>query len=327
MNSTAMSRNHSGDAQNGGVRRVLIRNSYLVFLTLVTVSLAGCADLESTSGADPSTPSITTQPTNQTVTAGQTATFWVVASGIAPLSYQWKKNGTSISGATSVFYTTPATTTSDSGAAFTVAVSNSRGSVHSSTAALTVSAPGHLNASLSNLNFGDVAVGSSTTRPVTLTASGKSNVTISKVSISGSGFNASGVPTGIILTPGQSATLNVTFTPVATGSATGNITVTSDASNSPATISLSTSGVQPEQHSVFLTWAASTSIVIGYNVYRATMSDRPYVKLGSSVNATTTFADTTVQAGQTYYYAVTSVDSSNVESTYSNEVSATIPMA
>src|SRR5207253_8151300 len=45
-------------------------------------------------------PTITTQPVNQTVTAGQTATFAVVASGTAPLSYQWKKNGASIAGAT-----------------------------------------------------------------------------------------------------------------------------------------------------------------------------------------------------------------------------------
>src|SRR2546422_2254966 len=61
-------------------------------------------------------PSITTQPTSQTVTAGQSATFSVAASGTAPLSYQWRKNGTAISGATSASYTTPATTTADKGA-------------------------------------------------------------------------------------------------------------------------------------------------------------------------------------------------------------------
>src|SRR5207245_468588 len=60
-------------------------------------------------------PTITTQPVNQTVTAGQTATFTVVAGGTAPLSYQWNKNGAALSGATSSSYTTPATTSSDSG--------------------------------------------------------------------------------------------------------------------------------------------------------------------------------------------------------------------
>ncbi len=83
-------------------------------------------------------PSITTQPTSQTVTAGQTATFNVAATGTAPLSYQWQKNSVAISGATSSTYTTPATTSSDSGAQFTVLVSNTVGSVTSSPATLTV---------------------------------------------------------------------------------------------------------------------------------------------------------------------------------------------
>ena len=84
-------------------------------------------------------PSITTQPTSQTVSVGQTASFSVTASGTAPLSYQWSKDGTAISGATSSSYTTPAATASDNGALFTVVVSNSAGSVASSAATLTVS--------------------------------------------------------------------------------------------------------------------------------------------------------------------------------------------
>src|SRR5204863_293067 len=60
-------------------------------------------------------PTITTQPANQTVTAGQTATFAVVAGGTAPLSYQWKKHSADLAGATAASYTTPVTTTADSG--------------------------------------------------------------------------------------------------------------------------------------------------------------------------------------------------------------------
>jgi hypothetical protein len=71
--------------------------------------------LTGTATASPVAPSITTQPTNQTVTAGQMATFAVVAGGTAPLSYQWQKNGANIAGATSTSYTTPATANSDSG--------------------------------------------------------------------------------------------------------------------------------------------------------------------------------------------------------------------
>src|SRR5437899_12669867 len=83
-------------------------------------------------------PTITTQPANQTVTAGQTATFAVVAGGTAPLSYQWQKNGASIAGATAASYTTPATTTADSGSTFAVVVNNSAGTVTSAAATLTV---------------------------------------------------------------------------------------------------------------------------------------------------------------------------------------------
>ena len=85
-------------------------------------------------------PRITTSPTNHTVTAGQTATFTVVATGTAPLSYQWQKNGVNISGATGASYTTPGTTTSESGSRFAVVVKNTRGTVTSAAATLTVNA-------------------------------------------------------------------------------------------------------------------------------------------------------------------------------------------
>lgn len=102
------------------------------------VDLVGAAP--STTAAGSGAPSITVQPGNQTVTAGQTATFSVTA-GTAPLSYQWQKNGTAINGATSSTYTTPATTSSDDGAQFTVVVANSVGSITSNVAMLTVLTP------------------------------------------------------------------------------------------------------------------------------------------------------------------------------------------
>jgi len=85
-------------------------------------------------------PSITSQPANQTVNVGQTATFSVTATGTAPLSYQWQKNQVNISGATSSTYTTPATTSADNGTSFRVIVTNSVSSVTSSAATLTVTA-------------------------------------------------------------------------------------------------------------------------------------------------------------------------------------------
>lgn len=90
------------------------------------------------SAPPPVAPSISTQPTSQTVNTGATATFSVTASGTAPLSYQWNKGGSAIPGATFAAYTTPATTAGDNGSSFTVTVSNSAGSVTSSSAILTV---------------------------------------------------------------------------------------------------------------------------------------------------------------------------------------------
>ena len=85
-------------------------------------------------------PSVTTQPANQTVTVGQTATFSVVAAGTAPLSYQWQKNNANISGATSASYATPATVSGDNGATFRVIVTNPVTSITSNSATLTVTA-------------------------------------------------------------------------------------------------------------------------------------------------------------------------------------------
>ena len=83
-------------------------------------------------------PEITTDPQNQSVVAGSTATFSVSATGTAPLQYQWEKNGTAITGGTDSVYTTPPTTKADSGATFRCIVSNSAGMDTSGSAILSV---------------------------------------------------------------------------------------------------------------------------------------------------------------------------------------------
>src|SRR5580704_8535979 len=110
--------------------------------TLVTLAFAGCAGVISSNNSNGGTkavaPTIAAQPASQTVTAGQAATFSVMASGTAPLSYQWLKNSANIGGATASTYTTPATIAGDNGAKFDVVVSNSAGSITSVMAVLTV---------------------------------------------------------------------------------------------------------------------------------------------------------------------------------------------
>ncbi len=103
----------------------------------VGMLLAGCGGGMGTP-MKASAPAITTQPSNQTVGAGQTATFSVVATGTPPLSYQWQKGTSVIAGATSTTYTTPPTGLSDTGSTFRVVVSNSAGTATSAAATLTV---------------------------------------------------------------------------------------------------------------------------------------------------------------------------------------------
>ena len=112
----------------------------VIAISFAVLALAGCNGTSYSVAGKPVAPSIISEPANQTVTAGQTATFNVTATGTTPLSYQWRKNSANISGATSASYATPATTTADSGTQFDVSVSNSAGSMTSSAATLTVNA-------------------------------------------------------------------------------------------------------------------------------------------------------------------------------------------
>ncbi len=81
----------------------------------------------------------------------------------------------------------------------------------------------------------------------------------------------------------------------------------------------------PIQHTVTLTWSASTSSVSGYNIYRGTVSGGPYTKINTVLDAGTNYVDNTVQSGHTYYYVATAVSTAGVESAYSNQVAVAVP--
>jgi Abnormal spindle-like microcephaly-assoc'd, ASPM-SPD-2-Hydin len=181
-----------------------------------------------------------------------------------------------------------------------------------------------LTANPTSLSFNNVDDGSNSALTVTLTNTGNSSVAISSATATGAGFSATGVA-GTTLTPNQTATLTVTFAPTTAGAVSGSVTVASNATNSP-TIAASGTGVQPVASPVDLTWTASVSTgVVGYNVYRGTVSGGPYGILNSSPVAVDTYSDSTVQAGQEYFYVVRSVNGSGTESANSTEVSAMIP--
>jgi hypothetical protein len=95
----------------------------------------------------------------------------------------------------------------------------------------------------SSLSFGTLQVGDSQKLSATVTNSGSASATISKVAISGSGFTLSGITAPVTLDAGQSVNFSVTFAPQSTGSVTGNVTITSDASNSTFSVPLSGTAV------------------------------------------------------------------------------------
>lgn len=187
-----------------------------------------------TTNPKPVAPAITTQPASQTVTAGQTATFSVVATGTSPLAYQWQKASANISGATSASYTTPATTSADNGAKFDVVVSNAAGSVASGSATLTVSA--------------DVVAPTIKTQPASQTVTAGQTATFSVVAGGTAPFkyqwqkgtaNISGATSATYTTPATTSAGNGTKFDVVVSNSAGKIT-----SNS-ATLTVTTSGPPP----------------------------------------------------------------------------------
>ncbi|MGB8863384.1 MAG: choice-of-anchor D domain-containing protein, partial [Candidatus Sulfotelmatobacter sp.] len=88
-----------------------------------------------------------------------------------------------------------------------------------------------LGSSPTSLAFGSVQVGNNQALAETVSNTGGSSLTLSQVGISGTGFTLSGITTPVTLTPGQSASFSVSFTPQSASSASGSLTITSNASN------------------------------------------------------------------------------------------------
>jgi hypothetical protein len=182
-----------------------------------------------------------------------------------------------------------------------------------------------LGASPSSLAFGNVTVGSSSSQNATLTNTGNSTVTVFSANVSGAGFTVTSPAFPVTIPAGGSQQVGISFAPQASGGVSGSVSFVSNASNSPASVSLTGTGTVAVQHSVDLAWSASSSVVVGYKVYRGTQSGGPYTVLNSTLDASTAYTDSTVQSGQTYYYVVTAVDGSGNESAYSNQATAVVP--
>ena len=176
-----------------------------------------------------------------------------------------------------------------------------------------------------SLNFGNVDDGTTSTQSIIVSNTGNADVTLQQIGVTGTGFSLTGANTPVLVSAGQVFTFNVNFAPTSGGAATGAVSIASDASGSPATITLAGTGLAPSSHTILLNWTASTSTVMGYNVYRSTSDGSGYVKVNTSLVPATTYTDSGLYSTTTYYYVTTAVDNNGNESAYSNQASAATP--
>jgi hypothetical protein len=106
-------------------------------------------------------------------------------------------------------------------------------------------ASGALGSNPTSLAFGNVQIAHTNTLSETVTNTGSTSISISQVAVSGTGFSVSGISAPVTLTAGQSATFSVSFTPLTGGAKSGNVTVTSNASNPTLNIALTGTGTSP----------------------------------------------------------------------------------
>jgi len=184
-----------------------------------------------------------------------------------------------------------------------------------------------LQFSPTSVNFGTVTVSTKSSQSATLKNTGNVSITLNNVTVTGSGFGVSNLASGLALSPQQQTSFQVSFDPASAGAVTGSLSVTGSGLSAALKMSLSGTGqaASSNSHSVALSWGASTSSVVGYYVFRGGTSGGPYSQVNSSAVTSLGYTDSSVTAGATYYYVVTSMDSSGVQSVYSNQVSATIP--
>ena len=276
---------------------------------------------------------------NVTVSSANSQAITIQNHGTATLSISQATvsgSGFSISG-----LTLPASLVPGGSASFNLAFTPASTSTYSGTLNLVSNAPTsptnmalsgtgisqvlQLSASPTSLSFGSLNTGASSIESVTIANTGNAAVSISQVTASGNGFTTAAMSLPLSLAAGQSTSISVIFDPTTTGSLSGSLTVTSNASNSPLVVALSGTGSSPTSYSVSLGWTPSSPTYAGFNVYRSTVSGGPYSKINSSLILAPSLSDISVSAGQTYYYVATEVDSSGAESAYSTEANAVIP--
>jgi len=321
----------------------------------IALLAAGCASVSPNPSPSPSAGALHLSASSfdfKTVVVGQTAqqTLTISNSGESALQLtsltvsnkQFTITGPavphSIQPAASLAYTITFSPTASGNATGTLAIASD-----AATAASNVSLSGSGQKAFADLvlnpasvNFGNQTLSTTTTQNVTAQNTGNTSMTIQGITVAGAGFSYSKISPGTTLSPNQTVTFQVSFAPKTAGAAAATISFLSPSLTAAETLSLSGTGVSssgggggtnppPTSHSVQLNWAASTSPVIGYRVYRSEVSGGSYSAMNGTAITALAYDDTTVSSGTTYYYVVTAVDASGNESTYSNQATAVVP--
>jgi hypothetical protein len=169
-----------------------------------------------------------------------------------------------------------------------------------------------------SVTFGNTLVGAAAPAwSVTYQNDGSAALAITAISATGDYSQSNNC--GNSLPAGADCSVYVTFAPTASGARNGNLQIAGD---SPQRVPLSGMGVT--MHNLQVSWDASSSpSVVGYFVYSGTVSGGPYTLENVSPSPSINFP-VSAQGGQIWYFVVTAVDASGVESVPSNEVPATL---
>jgi hypothetical protein len=239
---------------------------------------------------------VSLSPTSASLQTGGQQQFTAYVSGTSNTAVTWSASAGAIT--TSGLYTAPNTA-----GTYTVKAVSAADSTKNASVTVSVSAPQAIAISISPAT---VAIPEKWQQQFAATVSGSSNTGVTWAITQGTGTITQ---SGIYTAPQAVETDVVTATSQADSTKSASATITVAA-----------------PHLVNLTWLPSSSSGISYyNVYRGTVSVGPYTLLRSGVTSTS-YTDPNVQSGSTYYYVATAVDSNGMESAYSAQAQAVIPM-
>ena len=265
------------------------------------------------------TVSVSVSPSTASVASGGNQQFTATVANSSNQSVTWSATGGTIS--TAGLFTAPIVTTDQT---VTVKATSVADTSKSASATATVKAPmAALSASPTNLAFTAQQGGNPAANAISISNTGGGTLT----------YGAAADAAWLTVSPASGTapkTLQVAanIAGLVPATYTGHTTITaSGAANSQVTavVSLTIAAALPVQHSVDLSWNASSSIgVVSYSAYRSATPGGPYMLVASAITGLS-YTDTTVQSGLTYYYVMTAFDDRAQESVYSTEAREVVP--